>query len=237
MVTETKNKNWFARHWIISIFLGLIVLGMFGAIFGGDNSNTTGNIVDEQDEQEQEGIAQCNTDWSCSSWSECGASGIQTRICTDSNDCGTNSGKPSETQTCTYQYRLGDRVVVDDIAYTIHSKTESNQAGESYDYIGFMGETADGIFYIFDITVENVGKESKTFWGSNIKIYDNQGRTFDHDTTAEIYLDDSFSYDQLQPGLPKRGKIVFDVPEGLEGKLEISSDELFSDEKKYISWE
>lgn len=38
MVTETKNKNWFARHWIISIFLGLIVLGIIGGLFGEDDS-------------------------------------------------------------------------------------------------------------------------------------------------------------------------------------------------------
>ena len=50
-------------------------------------------------------------------------------------------------------------------------------------------------------------------------------------------MDDSFSYDQLQPSLPKRGKIVFDVPKGLKGKLEISSIELLSNKKEYIIWE
>jgi len=143
-------------------------------------------------------------------------------------------------ETCTYQYKFGDTVIVDDVAYIIHSKTENNQIGKYIgygDYGSFYGETADGIFYIFDITIENVGKESTNFWGSNVKIYDNQGRIFDHDTRAEIYLDDSFSYDQLQPGLPKRGKMVFDVPKGLFGKLEISSTGLFSDKKEYISWE
>lgn len=50
-MTETKKQNWFRKHWIISIFLGLIVLGM---IFPGteNNSTMTGNVVNEQDNQQ-----------------------------------------------------------------------------------------------------------------------------------------------------------------------------------------
>ena len=47
--TFDKEKNWFRRHWIISIFLGIFVLGMFAVIFGGDSeSNMTGNVVNEK---------------------------------------------------------------------------------------------------------------------------------------------------------------------------------------------
>lgn len=41
----------------------------------------------------------CIPSWSCDSWSSC-VNGIQTRTCTDTNNCGTNSGKPSTTQSC-----------------------------------------------------------------------------------------------------------------------------------------
>ena len=101
----------------------------------------------------------------------------------------------------------------------------------------FYGEKADGIFLILDVTIENVGKESKYLWGTNIKIIDDQGRRYDHDTTAEIYLgDEAFTFEQMQPCLPKRGKIVFDVPKNLKGMIEISSDDMWSNEKKYVSW-
>jgi hypothetical protein len=50
METETKKQNWFRRHWIISIFLGIMVLGAIGSIFDsgnekviGDNSNN--NVI------------------------------------------------------------------------------------------------------------------------------------------------------------------------------------------------
>ena len=37
--------------------------------------------------------------WKCSEWSSCD-NNIQVRACNDLNACGTDSGKPSETQTC-----------------------------------------------------------------------------------------------------------------------------------------
>jgi hypothetical protein len=44
----------------------------------------------------------CTENWTCTEWSECSPEGIQTRICTDRNNCGTTRNKPVETQTCTY---------------------------------------------------------------------------------------------------------------------------------------
>ena len=41
----------------------------------------------------------CTSNWSCATWSAC-TNSKQTRICTDENSCGDNSGKPIETQSC-----------------------------------------------------------------------------------------------------------------------------------------
>lgn len=132
-------------------------------------------------------------------------------------------------------YYAGDRVEVGNFAYTINSYYTTDKIGQ--DLAGtFMGEKADGIFLVLDVTIENIAKESKTMWGSYIKVIDDQERTFEHDTTAEIYLDESFSFEQMQPGLPKTGKVVFDVPKDLKGMLGISSDSMWSDEVKYVSW-
>ncbi|GEM_PF-1255438 len=43
----------------------------------------------------------CTPSWSCTAWSTC-SNGQQTRTCTDSNNCGTTSGKPAESQSCLY---------------------------------------------------------------------------------------------------------------------------------------
>jgi len=44
-----EDKNWFRRHWAISIFLGLFLIGIIGIITEDDDSGMTGNVVDTQD--------------------------------------------------------------------------------------------------------------------------------------------------------------------------------------------
>lgn len=133
--------------------------------------------------------------------------------------------------------KIGERIIVDDFAYTYHGMATSQTIGS---YIGstFYGEQASGKFIILDFTIENVGKDSETMQFSNINIVDDQGRTFQHNWQAEVDLwtdkkEPILNNVQLQPGLPKRGKIVFDVPENINGKIELSGG-LFS-EKRYIS--
>ena len=43
----------------------------------------------------------CTPSWSCASWSICSVDCTQTRICTDINNCGVDTGKPIESQSCT----------------------------------------------------------------------------------------------------------------------------------------
>lgn len=134
-------------------------------------------------------------------------------------------------------YYAGDRVEIGNFAYTINSYYTTDKIGQ--DLMGsFMGEEADGIFLVIDLTIENIVMESKTLWSTNIKAIDDKGRTFDHDSTAEIYLKSGqqFIFEQMQPGLPKSGKIVFDLPKDINGGLKISSDSVWSDEFKIVSW-
>lgn len=141
---------------------------------------------------------------------------------------------PKVTSTPIPLAKIGDRVIVDDFTYTFNEMTTSTAIGE---YVAgeFLGKKADGKFIILDVTIENIGKESERISiGSYVKIVDEQGRTFEHDSTAEIWAnEEAFPFTQLQPGLPKTGKIVFDVPQNLKGKIELSGG-LFS-EKRYVS--
>lgn len=45
-------------------------------------------------------VSPCTESWTCISWSSC-VNGQQTRTCTDANNCGTTSSKPTITQSCT----------------------------------------------------------------------------------------------------------------------------------------
>ncbi len=42
----------------------------------------------------------CEEEWSCTDWSICSSSGVQTRTCVDANLCQTYEDKPDESQAC-----------------------------------------------------------------------------------------------------------------------------------------
>ncbi|MBT3297315.1 hypothetical protein HN385_00145 [archaeon] len=44
--------------------------------------------------------ASCQEDWSCSTWSYCNSSLLQSRTCTDANSCSAESDMPNQTQSC-----------------------------------------------------------------------------------------------------------------------------------------
>jgi len=142
----------------------------------------------------------------------------------------------SNSQNQQINYKFGERIVHGDWAYTFNNMETKSEIGENV--LGsFIGEKADGIFLVFDVTIENIGKKTDYYLSDLIQIIDNQDRVFDHDSTAEIYLKDgeSFGFDQIQPGLPKRGKIVFDVPKDIKGNLRISKG-IFSSKYVFVSW-
>lgn len=108
-------------------------------------------------------------------------------------------------------YVIGDRVVSGDIAYTITNVQTSPTLSNEY-----SSTSADGIFVIVDMNLENVGKETITMTSNYVKLVDDQARVFESDTDSWMYIDnnDNLLLKQLQPGLQTKGRIVFDVPVG-----------------------
>ncbi len=49
--------------------------------------------------------ATCTPDWRCGEWSEC-TGGERARVCVDNNGCGTSSGKPAESESCTSAFKI-----------------------------------------------------------------------------------------------------------------------------------
>jgi hypothetical protein len=61
--------------------------------------------------------------------------------------------------------------------------------------------------------VKNIGKEAQTFYDGNQTLRDTDGRKFDADSEAGIYLDDSNAFlNDINPGNTVTGIVVFDVP-------------------------
>lgn len=83
----------------------------------------------------------------------------------------------------------------------------------------FIGEKADGVFVVVSVEVENTGTRANYLSDSYIKLIDDQNREFSPTTWAAIYLKpegSALAFEQLNPGIIKKGKIVYDVPKGLK---------------------
>lgn len=134
----------------------------------------------------------------------------------------TEKSEPEMTKSKkTLTAKIGEVMTVDNIAYRVNEVNTFFAVGSHY-----FGVKADGIFYVVDISVENLAKETQNLYTPRFRIIDSKERKYDEDTGAEFYHDNAISFGkQLQPNLPIQGVIIFDLPESAEGlKLEISGD-------------
>jgi hypothetical protein len=108
--------------------------------------------------------------------------------------------------------------------FTVKKVSRADRVGS-----GFTEQKPKGEFILIVITVENIGDEAQSFAGSVQKLIDADGREYEADTGAAIWLKDSKSlYEQINPGLSVDGTVVFDVPKGLNPVAIELHDSLFS---------
>ena len=69
----------------------------------------------------------CTENWNCTSWNECNENSLQTRTCSDLNECGTTINQPNVTQSCIYYgnyYEINNNDIIsirENILTTINS--------------------------------------------------------------------------------------------------------------------
>jgi len=104
---------------------------------------------------------------------------------------------------------IGDAVRDGKFEFTV-TKVQKGVAEVGDEY---LNEKAQGQFVLVHVTVKNIGKEAQTFDDSNQTLRDTDGRKFDADSEAGIYLDDSNAFlNDINPGNTVKGIVVFDVP-------------------------
>jgi len=149
---------------------------------------------------------------------------------TSTNTQTPSGGNVAQTEEAS-SYNLGDTIQAGDFKWKIIRVSTAKQIGQ--DIMGtFFGEKADGVFVILDVEVENTGDSAKYLTDSYVKLVDSQSREFSPNTAAALYLKPEGSaliFEQVNPGITKKGKIVYDVPENVKSfNVKITSS-LFSD--------
>lgn len=76
-----------------------------------------------------------------------------------------------------------------------------------------LGEKAQGQFVLVHVSVENVGAEAESFSDMNAKVYDAEGREFEANSAAGIYIEGNDSlFGEINPGNTLQGVLVYDLP-------------------------
>jgi hypothetical protein len=135
---------------------------------------------------------------------------------------------------------LNEPVKVGNLEYTFLRVIEREEIGSSSTY-GSLSTKANGIYYVIELSVENVGKDPAYLSSSFIALIDTQERKFDVDfVDAYLGMDSEFkdgksiSFDKLNPGLTQTGYIVFDVPKDIGVHIEVSDSSIFSGKKEVV---
>ena len=107
-------------------------------------------------------------------------------------------------------YKLGE--IFNNEAFEFTIKYSTNKKIEK-DYLRFE---ADAIFATFDIEFKNISKESMSLDGGAFKLVHD-----DAEYSTTILLGESISYERVNPGIKKEGRIFFDIPEDIANSADL----------------
>lgn len=190
-----KQQNWFARHKLLTAILVLFVFFVLASAFSGDGDG------DGQAAAPAETTAAAVAD---------DASAPEASAETPVEE-ETAEETPAEEPAAPAQPGIGDAVRDGKFEFVVTGVEDGGtEVGNE-----FLSEQAQGRFQLVHITVTNIGDEAQMMFDSNQKVRDEQGRTFEVDSMAGIYLDDNDIWlEDINPGNTVTGTLVFDMPEG-----------------------
>lgn len=123
---------------------------------------------------------------------------------------------------------LNETVQDGDLAFTVTSVEKVKTLGNQY-----SKKTAQGMYYVIAMKVENKGKKTATFDSSMAKVKDAEGREFERSIDGQTAKSMSegktdMFLQQIQPSLSVSGDLVFDLPEGMKSPTILLKGSVFN---------
>lgn len=139
-------------------------------------------------------------------------------------------GGASDVGSADNPFKVGDTVELEGTQYTVAGATTQKTIGDE-----FLEETADGVFVVVDLTIENKKDETKTFLDTAATFVAQDGTKYEGSDDAIWLGDDSLFLRDMQPDLPTDGKLVFDVPEAKTAGGMVVVEDLFGRGEAHIN--
>lgn len=126
---------------------------------------------------------------------------------------------------------VGQPATVEDITFTVTSES----CGETSVGDEFLSVDAQGVFCMFDVTVQNGSTEPLFFDSSSVTGFLGEAE-YSADGEAAIYLEDNDAFlEEINPGNTVEATVVFDVPAGAQlDRLELSPG-MFASESAVVT--
>ncbi|MFE4201982.1 DUF4352 domain-containing protein [Aneurinibacillus aneurinilyticus] len=131
-----------------------------------------------------------------------------------------------KAETPAKTYKVGEAVQVDNFTYTVSGTSNKKQIGNEY-----LNKKTENTFLVIDVAIKNGDKEARMMDTSLFKLKDANGTEYDPMAEADMYVngDSPLFLANVNPGLTKKGKVVFELPTDAKGlQLVVSSGLGFS---------
>jgi hypothetical protein len=109
---------------------------------------------------------------------------------------------------------IGQTVAAGDVEWTVQTVQQVTE-------LKSLGQKKKGNFIVVDLVFKNNGNESATLDSSSLAILDDKGRTSETDPDASMYVptNQDLFLDQVNPGVSKQGRAIFNVAPDAKGLI------------------
>lgn len=214
---KKEKKKFYKRVWFWVVAI-IVVIGI--ANMDEDDTETASSDVEAESKvEEPSDTASRETETESEETSGSDDSEEEKEDASDKKDA--EAAEENEVQDA----KIGDTAEVGGVGFTVSDVEETAEIVSDNEFMD--NASTDGTFVIVDLDVENGKDESITINSSYFTLITDEGSEYDPITDGEVMmaLGDSsrdFFLKQINPGLNKSGKVVFEVG----GDVDVSSSTL-----------
>lgn len=121
--------------------------------------------------------------------------------------------------------QIGKPIKAGDFEYVIISATEDTTIKSNNQFID--NKETEGKFAIIDYSIKNLDKESRMVDSNLFQVKDKKGNKYDPMVDSDLIVilgESNLFLEEVNPGLSRKGKIVFELPSDItDYSLEVSS--------------